>query len=171
MLFLNFAKYGTINIPIHKSGQNDLFSKNIMYQNKSKRRKTSQMSIFKTIFGSSDEQPSHGKINWNVLESVGQLEGIITVSKEKPVIIFKHSTRCSISRMALKQFEKAYNLEEHEAAPYFLDLLEHRDVSNAIAAKFGVTHQSPQLLLIKNGQCVYTVSHSDIDAEELKKKI
>lgn len=129
------------------------------------------MSIFKKFFGSAEEETSPVKINWNMLQNINQLDEISTISNEKPVVIFKHSTRCSISRMALKQFEKEYDLNENEAIPYFLDLLEHRDVSNTIASRFQVTHQSPQLLLIKNGQSVYNVSHSDIDAEALKKII
>jgi bacillithiol system protein YtxJ len=91
-------------------------------------------------------------------------------SNEKPVVIFKHSTRCSVSRFALKQFENEFDLEDKVDA-YFLDLLENRDISNAIATRFGVYHQSPQLLLIKEGKSVYDVSHSDIDARELKGKL
>ena len=85
-------------------------------------------------------------------------------------VIFKHSTRCSISRMALKQFERDYDLDETVDA-FFLDLIEHRDVSNEIANRFNVYHESPQLILIKNGKAVYNVSHSDIDAEALKAKV
>jgi bacillithiol system protein YtxJ len=91
-------------------------------------------------------------------------------SNEKPVVIFKHSTRCSVSRFALKQFENEFDLEDKVEA-YFLDLLEHRAISNEIASRFGVYHQSPQLLLIKDGKSVYDVSHSDIDAGELKCKL
>ena len=72
--------------------------------------------------------------------------------------------------MALKQFENEYTLTDVEVTPYFLDLLNHRDVSNEIASRFSVEHQSPQLILIKNGLAIYHVSHSDIDAQELKKK-
>ena len=95
---------------------------------------------------------------------------LVAFSNEKPVVIFKHSTRCSISRMALKQFENEFDLEDRVDA-YFLDLLEHRDISNEIANRFKVQHQSPQLLLIKDGKSVYDVSHSDIDAGELKGKL
>jgi bacillithiol system protein YtxJ len=101
---------------------------------------------------------------------MGQLDEIVAFSSQKPVVIFKHSTRCSISRMALKQFENEFNMGD-TVDVYFLDLLEHRDISNEIASRFGVYHQSPQLLLIKEGKCVYDVSHSDIDAGELKGKL
>lgn len=129
------------------------------------------MSIFNSIFGSADKQDTtNSKINWINLTDLGQLNEIINASNEKPVVIFKHSTRCSVSRMALKQFENEFDLENQVDA-YFLDLLEYRDISNEIASRFGVYHQSPQLLLIKEGKSVYDVSHSDIDAMELKGKI
>jgi bacillithiol system protein YtxJ len=72
--------------------------------------------------------------------------------------------------MALKQFEREFDLNDIVDA-YFLDLIAHRDVSNEIARKFNVYHESPQLILIKNGKAVYDVSHSDINAEALKNKI
>jgi bacillithiol system protein YtxJ len=129
------------------------------------------MSVFNSIFGKSENQNSStSKINWIPLKDLGQLNEIIAISNEKPAIIFKHSTRCSVSRMALKQFESEYDLEDQVDA-YFLDLLEHRDISNEIANRFNVVHQSPQLLLIKEGKSVYNVSHSDIDAGELKGKL
>lgn len=133
------------------------------------------MSLFNNLFGNSNESDNkdtnQNGLNWNALTQITQLDSIVEESAEKPVVIFKHSTRCSISRMALKNFEREYNLQESEAAPYFLDLLEHRDISNEIAQKFQVIHQSPQLLLIKNGKSVYNVSHSEIDAEALKSKV
>lgn len=129
------------------------------------------MSVFSNIFGSSEKQDnSNSKINWIPLTDLGQLNEIISSSNEKPVVIFKHSTRCIVSRTALKQFENEFDLENKVDA-YFLDLLEHRDISNDIASRFGVYHQSPQLLLIMGGKSVYDVSHSDIDAEELKTKV
>ena len=129
------------------------------------------MSFFKNMFNSSEEKDSNeNKINWNELTDLGQLNEIIAASNEKPVAIFKHSTRCSVSRMALKQFENEFNSSD-KVTPYFLDLIAHRDISNEIANRFGVTHQSPQLILIKEGKAVYNVSHSDIDAEELGAKL
>lgn len=133
------------------------------------------MSLFNSFFGNSNESDNkdtnQNGLNWNALTELKQLDSIVEESAEKPIVIFKHSTRCSISRMALKNFEREYNLDESEVAPYFLDLLRHRDISNEIAQKFQVIHQSPQLLLIKNGKSVYDASHSEIDAEVLKSKI
>ncbi|MCC9064461.1 bacillithiol system redox-active protein YtxJ [Flavobacterium piscisymbiosum] len=129
------------------------------------------MSFLNSIFGSSDNTDSpKSNVNWTELTDVAQLLEVTTISNEKPVVIFKHSTRCSISRMALKQFEREYDLNETVDA-YFLDLIAHRDISNEIASRFNVYHESPQLILIKNGQAVYDVSHSDIDAVALKEKI
>ncbi|MFV8370082.1 bacillithiol system redox-active protein YtxJ [Flavobacterium sp. LB2R40] len=129
------------------------------------------MSFFKNIFNSSDDKDlKETKINWNELTDLGQLNEIIAISNEKPVAIFKHSTRCSVSRMALKQFENEFNSSD-KVTPYFLDLIAYRAISNAIADQFGVTHQSPQLILIKDGKAIYNVSHSDIDAEELSTKV
>ncbi|UFH35111.1 bacillithiol system redox-active protein YtxJ [Flavobacterium acetivorans] len=126
------------------------------------------MSFFTNIFnGSENQNDSNTKINWINLTDLGQLNEIISLSHEKPVAIFKHSTRCSVSRMALRQFEKEFDLSDKVTA-YFLDLIAYRDVSDEIAIRFGVQHQSPQLVLIKEGKAVYNASHSDIDAEELK---
>lgn len=128
------------------------------------------MGLFSNVFGSSENQnKSNGTVNWIPLTDLSQLDEIVTLSNEKPVVIFKHSNRCSVSRFALKQFESEYDLTDVDA--YFLDLLEYRVISNEIASRFGVYHQSPQLLLIKEGKSVYDVSHSDINARELKGKL
>jgi bacillithiol system protein YtxJ len=106
-------------------------------------------------------------MNWNYLENIAELDAIEKESFEKPVFIFKHSTRCGISRMVLKQFEREFGLGE-TIAPYFLDLLEHRNISNEIASRFGVVHQSPQVIVIKEGKAVYNTSHEKIDAGALE---
>lgn len=129
------------------------------------------MSFLKNIFGSSDNQEqAQSKMQWNNLETISQLDEIMALSQKQAVVIFKHSTRCSISRMALKQFENEFDFADR-VQPYFLDLIAFREVSNEIAARFGVVHQSPQLILIKQGKAVYDVSHSDIDAGALKTKL
>ncbi|KDN56463.1 bacillithiol system redox-active protein YtxJ [Flavobacterium seoulense] len=130
------------------------------------------MSFFKNIFGGDEETPKQqeSKMNWELLTDVDQLGEIIFNSNEKPAVIFKHSTRCSVSRMALRQFENEFNLEE-EVTPYFLDLLNYREISNEIANRFNVHHESPQIVVIKDGKAVYDASHSDIDAVGLKDKL
>lgn len=118
------------------------------------------------MFGTSEENNSVSKVGWKPLTDLGQLNEIIQTSTEKHVAIFKHSTRCSVSRMVLKQFENEFDLQD-KVVPYFLDLIEHRDVSNEIAARFAVQHQSPQLIVIKDGKAIYDASHESIDALKL----
>ena len=107
-------------------------------------------------------------MEWKELTEQFQLEQLKTQSEDQPVLIFKHSTRCSISRFALKQFENEFDLQD-KIITYYLDLLNHRDISNEIAFQFNVQHQSPQILLLKNRVVVYHTSHENIDATELKK--
>lgn len=105
-------------------------------------------------------------MNWINLESQTQLEEI---SQKSVALIFKHSTRCPISSAALSLLQKKWNDEAMAFLPtYFLDLLRHRDISNKIAEKFEVEHQSPQVLLIKNGKCIYHNSHYGINYDEIK---
>jgi len=125
------------------------------------------MSLFKNLFGTTETTSKPTNINWRLLTDLGQLNEIINESTATPVVIFKHSTRCSVSRMALKQFENEFDLSG-KIVPYFLDLLEHRDISNEIATRFGVIHQSPQIILIKDGKAIFNASHSDIAAADLK---
>ena len=125
------------------------------------------MSFLKNIFGTSEENQSASKVGWIQLTDLGQLNEIVDSSTDKVVVIFKHSTRCSISRMVLKQFENEFDLQD-KVVPYFLDLLEHRDISNEIATRFEVQHQSPQLIVIKDRKAVYNASHESIDAVKLE---
>jgi bacillithiol system protein YtxJ len=128
------------------------------------------MSFLKNIFGSSNPEVAQSKIDWNPLTDLGQLDEIVATSHTKPVLIFKHSTTCSISRMALKNFENEFDIKQ-QITPYFLDLLNYRAVSNEIASRFNVVHQSPQIVLIKDGIAVYNTSHENIDATILKEKL
>jgi bacillithiol system protein YtxJ len=125
-------------------------------------QKQTIMSFLKNMLGSNEEKQSVSKVGWRPLIDLGQLNEIIHLSTEKPVLIFKHSTRCSISRMVLKQFENEFDLQD-KVIPYYLDLLEFRNVSNEIAIRFRVTHQSPQIILVKDGKAVYNASHESID--------
>lgn len=106
---------------------------------------------------------------WHKLSDISQLQDIKDLSKEQhisAVLLFKHSTRCSISSMALNRLESKWNDDEQIPA-YYLDLLNHRDISNEIADLFSVEHASPQVLLIKNGACIYHNSHNGINAAEI----
>ena len=111
------------------------------------------------------------EVPWVQLERIEQLEEIIEISKAVPVLIFKHSTSCGISRMVLKEFELDYDIDEKQLEPFFLDLKRYREISQAVANKFEVTHESPQVLLIKNGITVYNSSHSSISLNAIKQKI
>lgn len=128
------------------------------------------MSFFKNIFGSSEDESTTSKMHWRELTDLGQLNEIINESTEQPVIIFKHSTRCSISRFSLKQFESEFDLEG-KVIPYFLDLLNHRDISNEIAIRFGIEHQSPQLILIQDGKATHDASHDAISVADVKRNL
>lgn len=104
-------------------------------------------------------------MNWINLTDIDQLEEIIDASQSEAVVIFKHSTRCSISSTALNRLERAWNLENAKA--YYLDLIAYRPISAEIAERFEVEHQSPQVLIIKNGECVYHESHWDISFDQM----
>ncbi len=111
-------------------------------------------------------------MNYKSLEDVDTVAQLKEDSRERPVIIFKHSTRCSISSMALSRLERAWNEQEMKGTDvFFLDLIRYRDVSRTIAESFQVAHQSPQLLLIRNGQCVYDTSHMGISYRALKDEL
>lgn len=130
--------------------------------------KTIKMGIFDNFFKSSDKLENNVKINWVALTDKAQLENIIKISRSKPVLIFKHSTRCGISRMVLKNFASDYDIPETEIKMYFLDLLENRALSQDISIKFKVAHQSPQVLVIKKGEVVYNDSHDYINFDKIK---
>ncbi|GAB4331012.1 MAG: bacillithiol system redox-active protein YtxJ [Flammeovirgaceae bacterium] len=109
-------------------------------------------------------------MNWTELTTKNELEHLKKESTNHKILIFKHSTRCSISAMALDRLERNWkNDEMKNIKPYYLDLLSYRDVSNQIAADFQVTHESPQVLIIENGKCIHHSSHSAISYDELKK--
>lgn len=104
-------------------------------------------------------------MNWIALTSEDQLTQLIEQSDTKPQVIFKHSTRCSISSMVLSRLERSAAPEGMDF--YFLDLIRYRDISNRIAERFSVPHESPQLLLIKNRECIYDESHMAITMDDL----
>lgn len=110
-------------------------------------------------------------MNWKFLENSNQINELLTSSEKKSILIFKHSTRCGISRFVLKNFERSFNLSENIIESYFLDLLKYRSISNEIAERFTIQHQSPQAIVIKNREVVYHASHSDISVTAIKKAI
>jgi len=103
-------------------------------------------------------------MNWTSLDSAGQIDAI----KQQPgySLIFKHSTRCSISMMAKRRFEMDMDKLPADMPLYFLDLIKYRDLSGQVAQDFHVHHESPQMLLIKDGECILDQSHGGISVEE-----
>ncbi len=108
-------------------------------------------------------------MNWIDLQSASQLTDIQNQSKEKYQLIFKHSTRCSISVMIKNRLEKSATPNGVDF--YYLDLLQYRNISASIADMFHVYHESPQVLLIKNGECIYDESHNAISMDEISSMI
>ena len=124
------------------------------------------MKFFDNLFSNDLPKEESEKLTWNQLTRLETLDEIIEISKIQAVAIFKHSTRCSISKMVLRQFEENFK-QNRKVKLYFLDLLLYREISNQIASKFNVEHESPQMILIKNGIAVYNASHEEIKAQKL----
>jgi bacillithiol system protein YtxJ len=124
------------------------------------------MGLFNSVFGGSNKEKESTEkksgFQWLELKEITQIAQIKEESKVNPVIIYKHSTRCGISKMVIRQFERLFTEEHKNFKVYYLDLLNHRDISNELASVFEVFHQSPQVLVIKNGTCVFNTSHEAI---------
>ena len=118
------------------------------------------MGLLKKIFGEGNKEQPKSSINWIPLTEINQLDEIIANSNTKYQAIFKHSTRCGISSGVLRQFERQENIDEVDF--YYLDLLSYRSISDEIATRFGVLHQSPQLIVLKDGLVTTHGSHYDI---------
>lgn len=127
------------------------------------------MGLFNTIFGNnkSNAQETGKQLPWIPLTTLKQLDDIEDRSASRTQVIFKHSTTCGVSRMVLNLFEKNPILQEDSFDLYFLDLQHYREISNEIAQKFQVLHQSPQLVVVKNGQMVAHGSHGGITEIDL----
>ena len=105
---------------------------------------------------------------WIELTSSEQLKQAIETSVDHPIILFKHSTRCSISTMAKSRFESKWNTDLSNVSIYYLDLIAHRNISNEIAELTGIEHQSPQAIVLKNKEVIYDASHSEISAKAIE---
>lgn len=130
------------------------------------------MGLFDKVFKSQRDisKEEIKEVPWHALTEDRQLDKIETDSQEKTIAIFKHSTRCGISKMVLNNFERNYDLHEEKGLElYFLDLIANRNLSNKIAEKFDVRHESPQLIVIKKGEVVHHASHQSIEVESLRK--
>lgn len=109
--------------------------------------------------------------SWKILDNIEQLDSIHEESGTKPTVIFKHSTRCGISLHAKHNLESDWNFNENELIFYYLDLLEHRDISNEIAKRFNVIHQSPQIIILKQGKSIFDTSHNAISLEVVQSNL
>ena len=108
---------------------------------------------------------------WKEITSVQQFNEILNAPSDKAKLFFKHSTRCSISSMALKGFEREWNVSNEEFELFFVDLIAHRDVSNAISETSHVVHQSPQVVVWRNNEVIYDASHHHIDAQKIQQSL
>lgn len=124
------------------------------------------MGFLDQIFGKKEEQ-DQTKTLWRKLESMKDLDAAVERSFQQKVLIFKHSTRCFISKTILKSFEKQMENSDKEQTYYFLDLIAKRDISNEIESRFDVTHQSPQLIALENGKAIFNASHQSIDLDQI----
>jgi bacillithiol system protein YtxJ len=108
-------------------------------------------------------------INWQNLEDLNQIQQLTSLSSVKPVLIFKHSTTCSISQMAKLRLEESWVFNSVET--FYLDVKRFRNLSDLIASTFSVHHESPQVLLIDKGECIYDASHFDISCQEISETL
>ena len=106
-------------------------------------------------------------MNWNKINAIEDIEAIKTRSFEVPCLIFKHSTTCSISMIAKSRLEKDWDFSAENLEPYYLDLLSYRPISAYIADTFKVHHESPQAIIVINGEATFDTSHLDISVNEL----
>lgn len=124
------------------------------------------MGIFNNMFGKNEKKSSTKQhktfVNWIPLKSIEELDNISKNSESEAILVFKHSTRCGISSMVIKQFEKMFTDEHQHLKVYYLDLLNYRDISDEVGFRFQVMHQSPQLIVVRNGVSVHHASHHDI---------
>ena len=124
------------------------------------------MGFLDQIFGKKEDQ-DHSKPLWKKIESQKDLDAAIEKSSQQKVLIFKHSTRCFISKTILRSFEKQMQESDKNFGYYFLDLLAYRSISNEIESRFDVVHQSPQLIVLENGKAIYNASHQNIDLDKI----
>ncbi|MEO1449189.1 MAG: bacillithiol system redox-active protein YtxJ [Bacteroidota bacterium] len=110
---------------------------------------------------------TESNVPWKTLNSVDQIDTLLEASHQKPVAIFKHSTTCGISAGAKYKLDQEWDIDAEKVDIYYLDLLRYRSVSNAVADKTGVWHQSPQVILLKDGKAVFDTSHMAISAGRL----
>ncbi len=130
------------------------------------------MGLF-SLFSNKENSPeqSDNRLKWSHIHSLEELNALTEDSTGKPQVIFKHSTSCGISSMVLRSFEKQYQHVEEMVDFYFLNIQQNRALSDEIANRFGIRHESPQLLVIKNRIAVFDTSHSSISYASLEQYV
>lgn len=131
------------------------------------------MGFFDKIFGGEEEAEASKTSIWEELHNVEEYREAVQSSFSKPVLFFKHSTTCFISKTVLKNLEKQIkNSDDREKVDLvYLDLLHFRPISNLMANELDLIHQSPQAILLKNGEVKYHASHDSIDFEDALKAL
>jgi bacillithiol system protein YtxJ len=110
-------------------------------------------------------------LDWKDLKTSGELQTLIQKSPDTPAAIFKYSTRCRASSIVRKRLEEGWDFENGEIDIYFLDLIAHQDLSDEVAKTFGVRHESPQILVINDGQSIFDTSHGGVSVKAIKKAL
>ena len=118
-----------------------------------------------------DHQANELHIDWKLLKDIDQLDALEKESFEIPIVIFKHSISCGLSAMARYQLERDWDFPEGNLSFYYLDLINYRSISNEIEDRFEVIHQSPQIIVLKDGKAIYNTSHHKISVQDLKQAL
>ncbi len=127
------------------------------------------MGLLDKLFGMGSSTSMEGKeLPWRALTSLDQLEGLHQDSYKKPQLVYKHSSTCGISSVVLNMFSKSYNSDQEGVELHFLHIQPYRQISNEVARRYGVRHESPQLLIIKNGAVNFHTSHGAIGDIDIK---
>jgi len=109
--------------------------------------------------------------DWKILSSISDLDQAEKESHDKRVVLFKHSVTCGISARAKHRLESGYDIDPDKTPLYYLDLKSNRDISNEIADRFGIIHQSPQMIILENGRAIFDTSHHSVSLDELKQNL
>ncbi|HKK89416.1 MAG TPA: bacillithiol system redox-active protein YtxJ [Saprospiraceae bacterium] len=123
------------------------------------------------LFSSNKKSSTSGNQDWVELQSTEGLDDLENHSMDQPIVIFKHSTRCSISHFVHRRLASDWNFKKEELPFYYLDLIQFRNLSNAIADRTGVKHESPQMILWYKGKVLYNASHDNINLNEMQKHL
>lgn len=127
------------------------------------------MSFFDRVRNKSSDSENHEM--WNSISGLGKIESIIKNSDKKPQLIYKHSNRCSVSFLAKQQLEEVAEEISDIAKLYMIDVIHQRDLSNAIASELNIRHESPQVIILKNGEVIWDGSHWEIKGQDILKEL